>query len=152
MRSLSPRRPVSPSEPPAPASPAWVARAPCVPRRRRALLVDTDEPTLAIVRHRLGRAGFTVAVERTGPDALGAILKGPPDVVVAASRLPGLDGLRLFERLRDELESPPPVVLVFWPGNAAAVAKALEAGVADVIVRPLSLVETVARIKRFAPV
>ena len=133
------------------ADPAWIATRACAPRRRRALLADTDEPTLAVMGHRLGRAGFGVRTERTGPDALEAVLASPPDVVVAASRLPGLDGLRLFERLRDELAEPPPVVLVFWPGNAAAVAKALDAGVADVIVRPLSLVEAVARIRRFAP-
>ena len=50
------------------------------------------------------------------------------------------------------MEAPPPVILVFWPGTAAAVAKALDAGVADVIVRPLSLVEAVSRIRRFATV
>ena len=131
---------------------AWIARAPRrAPRARRALLADVDEPTLAVVRHRLTRAGFEVGVERTGPDALEAIRRAPPDVVVAASRLPGLDGLRLFQTLHDEMEAPPPVVLVFWPGNAAAVAKALDAGVADVIVRPLSLVEVVARVRRFVP-
>ncbi|PAP76160.1 response regulator [Rubrivirga marina] len=134
------------------AEPAWIARRSCAPRRRRALLADTDEPTLTIVGHRLSRAGFSVRTERTGPDALDAVLEAAPDVVVAASRLPGLDGLRLFERLRDEMEAPPPVVLVFWPGNAAAVATALDAGVADVIVRPLSLVEAVSRIRRFVPV
>ena len=133
------------------AEPAWVARPAPAPRRRRALLADTDGATLTVMGHRLGRSGFTVSTVRTGTDALAAVLASPPDVVVAASRLPGLDGLRLFERLRDELASPPPVVLVFWPGNAAAVATALEAGVADVIVRPLSLVEAVARIRRFVP-
>ena len=133
-------------------APAWIARAEpgCTPRRRRrALLADVDEPTLTVVHHRLSRAGLVVDVRRTGPDALDAIVASPPDVVVAASRLPGLDGLSLFERLREEVAEPPPVVLVFWPGNAAAVAKALDAGVADVIVRPLSLVEVVARVQRF---
>ena len=135
--------------PPA-AEPAWISTRACAPRRRRVLLADTDQPTLSVMGHRLGRAGFAVATERTGPDALAAVLKAPPDVVVAASRLPGLDGLCPFEQLCDELAEPPPVVLVFWPGNAAAVATALDAGVADVIVRPLSLVEAVARIRRFA--
>ena len=130
---------------------AWISRgAGCAPRRRpRAILADVDEPTLTVVRHRLAKAGLAVEVHRTGPDALDAVRKDPPDVVVAASRLPGVDGLQLFQTLRDEMDEPPPVVLVFWPGNAAAVAKALDAGVADVIVRPLSLVEVVARVQRF---
>jgi len=130
---------------------AWVSRGQaCAPRRRRALLADVDEPTLAVVRHRLAKAEMAVEVHRNGPDALESIRRAPPDVVVAASRLPGIDGLQLFQTLRAEMDKPPPVVLVFWPGNAGAVAKALDAGVADVIVRPLSLVEIVARIRRFA--
>lgn len=112
--------------------------------------MDTDEPTLDVIGHRLTRAGFSVATERTGPDALVAIAREAPDVVVAGARLPGLDGLGLFQQLEARLDLPPPVVLVFWPGNGAAIAEALDAGVADVVVRPLSLAEVVARIARLA--
>ena len=126
--------------------PARIARA--RPSPPRALLADPDEPTLALVGHRLERAGFVVETYRNGPELLEAARLDRPDVIVAASRLPGLDGLAVYHALR-EGPSPPPVVLVFWPGNAAAVARALDAGVADVIVRPLSMVEVVARVKRF---
>lgn len=132
------------------AAPVWVARR--APRRPRAVLADTDEMTLVVMRHRLERAGFDVEVHRTGPAALAAALASPPAVVVAASRLPGLDGTGVFEGLAVGLAEPPPVVLLFWPGNAAAVATALDMGVADAVVRPISLVETVARIRRSADV
>ena len=132
------------------AAPAWIAQR--VPRRPRAILADTDGMTLVVMGHRLERAGFDVEVHRTGPAALEAALAAPPAVVVAAARLPGLDGTGLFEGLAVGLAEPPPVVLLFWPGNAEAVAAALDMGVADAVVRPISLVETVARIRRSADV
>jgi len=111
------------------------------------VLVDTDEPTRRVLCHRLARAGFDVTEETTGPDALAAHRASPVDVVVAGARLPGLDGLGLFREL-GEAGAPPPVVLLFWPGNPRAIAAALDAGVADVLVRPLALDEVIARIAR----
>ncbi len=112
------------------------------------LLADTDEPTLAVLQHRLERAGMEVQTEDNGSDALAVARRSDFDVIVAASLLPGIDGLALMRALEDDAPLAPPVVLVFWPGDDDAVVRALEAGVADVIVRPLSISEVGARILR----
>ena len=129
---------------------AWLTRS--RPRAHgRVLLADTDEPTLAVLRHRLERAGLAVEAVDNGPDALDAVRQSPVDVVVAANQLPGLDGVSLLRALRDGDAPAPPVVVVFWPGKDEAVVRAFEAGVADVIVRPLSIAEAGARILRLVP-
>ena len=129
--------------------PAWISRpAGASLHRAPILLADSDEPTVAVIRHRLERAGLEVEAVDNGPDALAAIRRNVYSAVVSASLLPGLDGIGLLRAIEDDVGEPPPVVLVFWPGNDAAVVRAFEAGAADVIVRPLSITEAGARILR----
>lgn len=121
---------------------------PASPGRRRALLADADGPTLAVVRYRLERADLDVETASDGPGALASIRRSKPDVVVAADALPGLGGVSLLKALRAEgLDVP--VVVVSWPDDEA-IARAFAAGAADVIVRPLSIVEVSARVLRLA--
>ena len=118
------------------------------PGRRRALLADADGPTLAVVRHRLERAGLDVETSSDGPGALASIRRSKPDVVAAADALPGLGGVSFLETLRAEGPDVP-VVVVAWPDDEA-VARAFAAGAADVVVPPLSIVEVSARVLRLA--
>ena len=56
--------------------------------------------------------GFDVRVAYTGPDGLQAALDDPPDAVVCDINLPGLDGLTIARRLREQLPEKPLLVAV----------------------------------------
>ncbi len=112
--------------------------------RIRVLVVDDDPQTLRYVRDSLSAEGFApiVTVE---PDAVGRlILEERPHLVLLDLVLPGTDGIELLQRV-PELQDVPVIFLSAY-GRDQVVARALEAGAEDYIVKPFSPTELVARI------
>ena len=114
-------------------------------RRIRVLTVDDDPQTLRYVRDTLSHAGY--ATSTTGdPDAIGRLItEGRPHLVLLDLVLPGIDGIELMERV-PEL-SDVPVIFLSAYGKDQTVARALEVGADDYIVKPFSPTELVARIQ-----
>jgi two-component system response regulator RstA len=66
------------------------------------LLVEDDAPLAELVATFLRGRGYTVAVEADGARAIGRILADGPDLVVLDGMLPGLDGLEVCRRAREQ--------------------------------------------------
>lgn len=64
------------------------------------LLVDDDADLLALISMRIGSAGYEVVAASCAEEALAQVAGARPDLVVTDLRMPGMDGLALFERLR----------------------------------------------------
>jgi DNA-binding response OmpR family regulator len=78
----------------------------------RVLVVEDEVDHLAAVRLTLKLSGYDVWDARTGEDALSVLQERSPDAVVLDVRLPGIDGLDVFRRLRaHERLAAVPVVL-----------------------------------------
>jgi DNA-binding response OmpR family regulator len=76
------------------------------------LVVEDEVDHLAAVRLTLKLSGFDVWDALTGEDALSVLAERSPDAVVLDVRLPGIDGLDVFRRLRaQERLAIVPVVL-----------------------------------------
>ena len=93
--------------------------------------------------------GHEVTCAADGSLALELACATPFDVVVADMRLPGLDGLALFRRLREE---SPDTDMILITGNAAvadAVA-VLKEGAFDYLTKPIRLDELVIQLNRIA--
>jgi DNA-binding response OmpR family regulator len=76
------------------------------------LVVEDELDHLAAVRLTLKLSGYDVWDARTGEDALSVLEERSPDAVVLDVRLPGIDGLDVFRRLRaQERLTAVPVVL-----------------------------------------
>ncbi len=109
------------------------------------VLVADDEPSIAnVVARKLERAGLDVVVAMDGREAYELALAQRPDCLVTDLQMPGLSGLEVCERLRDELETPPPAILL--------TAKGFEIGAPDLPVRhvmtkPFSPRELLARVQ-----
>src|SRR4051794_2829475 len=79
---------------------------------RREILVVEDDPALAAVMVVLfDDEGYAVRRAYDGTSALREIERAPPDLVVSDISMPGIDGLRLTEELRNR-GMQIPVVLV----------------------------------------
>lgn len=128
---------------------AVVAR-PAPPERPRVLLAEGDVITARAVRHRLERDRVDVVGVEDGPGALEALRTEPFGALVVDAALAGIDGLDLLRRVRAGDAGPPdlPVVVLAWPGNDAAVARAYDLDADGVLVRPLSLVALSASVRR----
>ena len=109
------------------------------------LVLDDDPLMLRFVRDALARAGWT-ALPTGDPAELGPLIEAErPDLVLLDLVLPGTDGIDLMKRIPELAELP--VIFISGYGNDETVARALELGAADYIVKPFSPTELVARIR-----
>jgi DNA-binding response OmpR family regulator len=114
---------------------------------RRSVLIVDDEPTIAeVVARYLERAGYRTRVAGDGAQALQAAAEHRPDLVVLDLMLPGLDGLRVMRRLRDQDAEPIGVILLTARGEESDRVIGLRLGADDYVVKPFSPVELVARV------
>ena len=144
------------------AGPADAGARPRRPARRAAatdavpiLVVDDDPGTLRHVRDTLTDAGYAPLV--TGdPGELSRILRTEkPRLVLLDLMLPGTDGIQLMQTVPELADLP--VIFISGYGRDETIARALEAGADDYIVKPFSPTELTARIRavlrrRAAPV
>jgi CheY-like chemotaxis protein len=77
----------------------------------RILVVDDDPTTLQMIRHQLKSAGYAVETAGDGEKALARIRRRRFDLVLLDVWMPGMDGLAMLTRLRDE-PVPPKVVVM----------------------------------------
>ncbi len=114
------------------------------------ILVVDDEPDIcALISDALVDEGHQVSCAADGSAALALASATPFDVGVADMRLPKLDGLALFRRLREE---SPATDMILMTGNAAvadAVA-VLKEGAFDYLAKPIRIEELVVQLHRIA--
>jgi two-component system response regulator ResD len=117
---------------------------------RGTVLVVDDEPTIAEVLARyLQRAGYRTRVAGDGPGALQAAAAERPDLVVLDLMLPGIDGLEVMRRLREEREAERDrvaVILLTAKSEESDRVIGLRLGADDYVVKPFSPAELVARV------
>jgi DNA-binding response OmpR family regulator len=111
----------------------------------QALVVDDDQGIRDSLRRGLGYEGFGVSVAIDGPDALRAIANDPPDVIVLDVAMPGISGVEVVSRLRQQGSSTPVCILSARDEVDDRVA-GLAAGADDYVVKPFSVAELAARL------
>ena len=113
--------------------------------RTRVLAVDDDPQTLRFVRDAISNAGYTVTV--TGdPEQVGRLVEEErPHLVLLDLMLPGMDGIELMESVPELADLP--VIFLSAYGRDQVIARALEAGAEDYVVKPFSPTELVARVQ-----
>ena len=110
----------------------------------RILVVDDDPHTLRYLRDALSAAGYDPIVTGEHQELSRIIRAEKPHLVLLDLVLRGTDGIELMERV-PELAALP-VIFISGYGRGETVAKALETGAADYIVKPFSATELTARI------
>jgi DNA-binding response OmpR family regulator len=78
------------------------------------ILVVDDEPDIVkLVAKIMESRGYRVTMSRDGEDALAAVKRDPPDVVILDLNLPKMDGLEVCKRLKSaEATKTIPVVMM----------------------------------------
>jgi two-component system response regulator GlrR len=99
------------------------------------LVVDDDEDILKLLTMRLRAKGFRISAVGSAEQALARIAVDPPRVVVSDVRLPGLDGLALFEEIR-RTRPTLPVILLTAHGNIPDAVAATSRGVFGYLTKP----------------
>jgi two-component system, OmpR family, response regulator ResD len=114
---------------------------------RGSILVVDDEPTIAeVVARYLVRAGYETSTAGDGPSAVAAATTSRPDLVVLDIMLPGIDGLEVMRRLREDADERVPVILLTAKGEESDRLTGLGHGADDYVVKPFSPRELVLRV------
>ena len=111
----------------------------------RVLAVDDDPQALRLIRDALVRSDFTPIVTADPEEALRLVAEERPHVVLLDLVLPGADGMELMKEIAAIGEAP--VIFLSAHGQEQLVARALDEGAADYLVKPFSAVELAARIR-----
>ena len=112
----------------------------------RALVVDDEESLRELLRMALRTEGWNVLAVADGQAALKAVREFGPDVVVLDVMMPGLDGMRMLQRLREAGNEVPVLFLTARDGVEDRIA-GLTAGGDDYVTKPFSLEEVIARLR-----
>ncbi len=111
----------------------------------RILVVDDDPHALHYVREALTDAGYTPLLFGDADGLSEVIRTEKPQLVLLDLMLPGSDGIELMQRVPELSDLP--VIFISGYGRDETIARALEAGAADYIVKPFSPTELTARVR-----
>ncbi|HEX7310717.1 MAG TPA: response regulator transcription factor [Gaiellaceae bacterium] len=113
---------------------------------QRILVVDDEQSIVDAVATALRYEGYRVEEAYNGRDALDAVARFEPDLVVLDWMLPDIEGIQVGRRLRDQGFKTAVLFLTAKDATENKV-EALRAGGDDYVTKPFSLAEIVARIQ-----
>ncbi|WP_414639381.1 response regulator [Archangium sp.] len=115
--------------------------------KQHLLLVDGDPKSLRVMEVSLKKAGFSVTTAIHGKDALEKVQISPPDLVLADTKMPEMDGFELCKTLKsDERYKHIPFVFLTNQKAVEAKVKGLELGGDDYLTKPIYIKEIVTRV------
>jgi two-component system nitrogen regulation response regulator NtrX len=102
------------------------------------LVVDDEQEVLKSILDILRDEGYRPRGVGDGQEALRAIQKAAPDLVILDIWMPGIDGLEILEAIK-RLHAELPVVMISGHGTIETAVKATKLGAYDYLEKPLDL-------------
>ena len=99
------------------------------------LLIDDDTDLSIMLRTLLRGQDFQIRAVYTGEEGIQSCQETPPDVVILDILMPGMDGWEVCERIRGF--SDVPILILSALGSPGSVARALDAGADDYLIKPI---------------
>lgn len=112
------------------------------------LVVDDDAATRQLLGRALDDANLPCVIARSGAEALAALGRGRPSLVLLDLVMPPPDGyqlLRIFRARHDTRDVP--VVVLTGLDAESEIARAFDAGADDFVCKPFKAVELIARVR-----
>ena len=101
----------------------------------QALLIDDDPDLSVMLRTLLRGQDFEIRAVYSGQEGIEACREQPPDVVILDLLMPEVDGWEVCGRIREF--SSVPILILSALGAPASVARALDAGADDYLIKPV---------------
>ncbi len=117
------------------------------PRQPNVLLIDDHRDIAGAIVDFLEHRGFAVDYAADGVTGLHLAVTNPYDVIVLDVMLPGLDGLSVCRKLREEARNDTPLLMLTARDTLDDKITGLNAGADDYLVKPFEVRELEARIK-----
>jgi two-component system phosphate regulon response regulator PhoB len=115
---------------------------------KRVLVVEDEPDIAALIAYQLTREGFRVETAANGNEALAAVSREIPDLVVLDRMLPGLSGDEVLQTLRTESATKTvPIMLLTAKREQEERIAGFELGADDYLTKPFSPRELVLRVR-----
>ena len=111
------------------------------------LLIEDDKDISVSVQAALKAAGFRVRAAQNGVDGKQLLAEQRPDLIVTDMMMPRMGGFPILEHLQ-ELDTPPPVIMITANEGGRHKAYAEMLGVVDYIRKPFAMEALVESVKR----
>jgi two-component system KDP operon response regulator KdpE len=118
------------------------------------ILVVDDEPQIRrVLRTTLSMHGYVISEATTGEEAVEAVRKERPDLILLDVNMPGIGGIEAAREIREMSDAP--IIMLTVRNAERDKVVALDAGADDYVVKPFGIEELLARIRaalrRYAP-
>ncbi len=113
----------------------------------RVLIVDDEENIRQSLADILSDEGYEVDMTFSGEEAVEAVKKRPPDLVLLDIWLPGMDGMEALKRIKAQREDLP-VIMITGHGTTELAVKATKMGAYDFMEKPLSMERVILTVKQ----
>jgi DNA-binding NtrC family response regulator len=113
----------------------------------KVLVVDDEEPFRRLLKNELTRKGYAVEVAHDGSEAVRLLRDRSFDVILLDVVMPGIDGISLMKKLKEDSGAPAIIVLTGKATVETAV-EAMKNGAYDYLTKPYKLDELVIVIDR----
>jgi DNA-binding NtrC family response regulator len=111
------------------------------------LIIDDDKANCLLIKAIFSAEGIDVVAAHDGQSGIECARSHPPDVLVLDLRLPGMDGLEVLAKLKQELPALPVVMLTAHQDVKTAV-RATQLGAFDYLTKPFHNEEIVVVVRR----
>ncbi len=111
----------------------------------RILLVDDEADFRSAIARRLSKRGISAEQAGTGQECLDILKNIRPDVIVSDVKMPGMDGLELLRRIREDY---PNIEVILLTGHASPQdgVEGIKSGAFDYLTKPLEIEQLVSKI------
>jgi len=123
------------------------AQTPAHHPQRRLVLADDDPEVAHIVDAHMRAGGFSTTIAFDGQQAIEAVEREQPDVLILDLMMPKMTGFDVLHRIR-ALANKPRVIVLSARGREQDVTRAFDLGADDYMMKPFSPQELRARIGR----
>lgn len=110
------------------------------------LVVDDEETLRYLIREGVERSGYGCSVASDGLEALKILEEKVVDVVISDIMMPGMDGIELAKRVKEEHDAD--VILITGFIEEYSYDKVIEIGVSDFLEKPIGMHELILRLRR----
>ena len=115
--------------------------------RHRVLIVEDDEIFLRPLQRTLEVEGYDVLVAGSGEEAMELLKSDDVDLVLTDKRLPGVDGVELVRRIKNDHPDLAVVVMTAY-GTIGSAVEAMRLGAEDYLVKPFEAAEMLMVLRR----
>ena len=116
-------------------------------RKEHVWVIDDDHAIRWVLEKALQRDNMTVSTFESAAGVLDALGRGRPDAIMADIRMPGMNGLELLSRLREQAPELPVIIMTAHSDLDSAVS-AYQGGAFEYLPKPFDVDEAVALVRR----